>query len=175
VVDGHRTNAHLGGPVTRAEIGHERFHHEGTVGPEPCLYPLEEALLFAVADQIEDGVVGDQHRVERAVGEVVDHVAEDRLDPTVDVTFGELGEHRLAAVDADDLEARIRHRHREPSGADPEFEHSPVRASEFDDARHGCRDVGDIGVPLVVHVGEPIAVRTSVVSPHHRETTADYP
>ncbi len=174
MVDGHRANAHLGRPVTWLELGDECFDDECAGRREPCRDLMEEMLLFALAEQVEDGVVGDQHGVEVSVGQVVDHVTEDRLDPSVSVAFGELGEHRFTAVDTDHAETSIRHRHGESPGTDAELEHSTPNGGELDHALHRGLDVGDVGVPLVVHVGEALTVRTLVVSPHHREATADY-
>ena len=127
---------------------------------------LEQTRLVVLAEQVEDRVVGDQYDVERTVGEVAGDVAPHRVDESGRVSLAQLGEHGLAAVDTDDAEARVRHRHSETSGTDPEFEHAPADTGELDHPRDGGVDVGDVGVPLVVHVGEPVAVRTMVVSPH---------
>ena len=62
----------------------------------------------------------------------------------------------------------------EVARADAEFEHGTTRPGELEHPIDGCADVGDVGVPLVVHVGEPVAVRTLVVSPHPPEATANY-
>ncbi len=174
MVDGHRANAHLGRLVTRLELGDECFDDECASPLQPYRDLMEETLLFALAEQVEHRVVGDEHGVEAPVGQVVDHVTEDRLDPLAGVAFGELGEHRLTAVDTDHAETGIRHRHGEAPGPDAQLEHSTPLAGDLDHAPHRGLDVGDVGVPLVVHIGEPLAVRTLVVSPHHGEATADY-
>jgi cysteine desulfurase len=150
-------------------FGHERLDDERATGSEPFGDVLEQARLVVFAEQVEDRVVGDQYDVERTDREVAGDVTVDRVDASGRVAFGELGEHGLAAVDADDAEAGVRHRHGETSGPDTEFEHAPAGTGEFDHARDGGVDVGDVGVPLVVHVGEPVAVRTMVVSPHPPE------
>ena len=174
MVDGHRADAHLGRLVPGPELGDERLDDERAGRGEPRRDLMEETLLFVLAEQVEDRVVGDQHCVEASVGEVVEHVTADRLDASVGVAFSELGEHRRAAVDADHAETSIRHRNGEPPGTDAEFEHSTAGAGDVHHACHGGLDVGDVGVPFVVHVGEPVAVRTLVVSPHRPEATADY-
>ena len=63
------------------------------------------------------------------------------------IAFAELGEHCLAAVDADDVEAGLCHGHGETSGADTQFEHPPTCPGQFDHPCDGGVDVGDVGVP----------------------------
>ena len=138
--------------------GDECLDDEDPVGLEPSGDLSEESLLVSLGNEIEDRVVGDEHRVERFVGEVVDHVADDRPNTPVAVPFGELGQHRLAAVDAGDGQPGGCHRHGEAPRADAEFQYSSAGVGEFDHPIDGRCHIGDVGVPLVVHVRESVAV-----------------
>ena len=69
------------------------------------------------------------------------------------------------------VEPGDRHRRGEPTGTDPEFEHPAAGAGEPDHAPHRRRDVGHVGVPLVVHVGEAVAVARRVVAVHRSQAT----
>jgi cysteine desulfurase len=172
VIDRHRTHRHLGRAVTSTAgviVGYEGLDDEGGSRPESFGDASEQARLVVLAQQVEDRVVGDQDRVERTLGKIVGHVAENRLDESVDVTFAQLVEHRLARIDADHVQPGGGHRYGEPSGADAEFEHPAAGSGEFDESPHRGVDIGDVGVPVVVHVGEPVAVRSMVVSPHDPE------
>ena len=70
-------------------------------------------------------------------------------------------EHRRAGVDAGDVEARGGERDGQPSGADAELEHRGRAAGERAAATSRDRgvDVATPAVPVVVHVGEGVAVR----------------
>ncbi len=150
-------------------VGDEGLDDEHAAGIEPAGDLVEESLLVAVTEHVEDGVVGDEDGVEGAVGQIVDHVAADRVDPAFGVALGQFPEHRLAAVDAGDREPRGGHGDGKPPGADAELEHLSPVPCEIDHPCHGRLDVGDVRVPVVVDVGEPLSVRPLVVSPHRPE------
>ena len=81
---------------------------------------------------------------------------------------GQPGEHRSAGVDARHAEAALAaagQRDRQAAGADAELEHG-TRPGQIEQHGHGGRvDVGDVAVPVVVHVGEGVAVASSRRSP----------
>jgi cysteine desulfurase len=173
VVDRHRAHGDLGRSVAGAYVGHEGLDDEDARRRQQRSDTPEQLRLVVFAEEIEDRVVGDQDRIEGSVGERIGHVAEDRLDPPLAVAFAQPGEHRCAGVDTDDPKAGGCHGDGEPAGADAEFEHAAIGAGEFEHASNGGVDVGDVGVPVVVDIGEPVAVRTMVVSPHAPEVMPD--
>ena len=173
MIDGHRAHVDHCGVAVGMEIGDKRFDDEHAAGVEPPSDLGEQALLVGLDKEIEDRVVGDQGRIERTVGEVVDHVAEDCLHRPIGVALGQPRQHRVAAVDTRDREAGRGHRNGQTAGADAELEHRTPRPRQADHSIDGRRNVGDVGVPLVIDVGEPLTVGTLVVAPHRPKATAD--
>ena len=92
-------------------------------------------------------------------------------DP-LDIGRGEPFEHRRARVDAGHREPGLRDRDRQPAGADTELEHAAGGPRQA--GRQGDRgvDVGDRGVPVVVHVGERLAVGVGAVALHRPQAMA---
>ena len=174
VIDAHRP--HLDGRAAVARVGggvgHERLDDEPSAGSEPVGDGRETLLLPPVVDEVEQRVVRGQCHVERALRKVIDHVAADHRDITVRVGRGESVQHRRAGVDAGHRQPGSRHRDAQPTGTDTELEHSAARRGEPRDHRHRGIDVGDGGVPIVVHVGERLAVRVGAVALHRSQAMA---
>ena len=83
----------------------------------------------------------------------------------------ELRDHRLGGVDAVHLEAALGEREREPAGADRELQHRAVAGElgEQLDARLLLEEAR-VAVPLVVDVGDAVAVGLGAVVVRHGRT-----
>ena len=99
------------------------------------------------------------------------------MSPTTTVTDppgrgGQPIEHRRAGVDAGHGEPGAGEWDGQPAGADAQFEHRPAGPARPAIAGDRGVDVGDRGVPVVVHVGERLAVGVGAVALHRPQAMA---
>ena len=165
-VGSHRTN---GDGRARLRFGDECFDDERAAGGQPGRDRGEAGPLAGVTEQVEEGVEGDEDKTERTVWQVVDHVTDDTCDRRLGVVGGQPGEHLLAGVDTDDLKAASGERDGDPPGSDTELEHRQTGAfgSQLGEQVDRGSDIADVVVPIVVDIGEGVAVGRAGVAIHH--------
>ena len=147
-------------------VGHERLDRHAAAGLEVVGDGAQAAALVLDVDEVEERVVRHERRGEAPVAERrVGHVAEDRLDALAARLGAEALQHGRGGVDPGDLDPRLGEGDGEPAGADAELEDRPA-AGQLDEGLHAGVDVAEVGVPVVVHVGEPLAVGRRVVALH---------
>lgn len=167
---GHRADADRGA-LARRVFGHERLDNEMTARGQSCRDSSEARLLTRCALQVEQRVVREEHDVERSVGQVVDHVADRHGDCVGALASAQAVDHCVARVDTVDGHAASGNREGQPPSTDGELEDAGSAfarcgAPEFGDDVRRRLGVADTRVPIVVDVGERVAVRSSGVTLH---------
>ena len=165
LIHGHRPDGDDGADARRV-LRDEGLDDEPSARRQPVRDGGEAGGLAPCRLEVEQRVVGDEHDVEGAGRQVVDHVAKRCPDPTADITSAQPIEHRRAGIHVVHVESLLGHRHGHSPGPDAQLEHAATRGGQLGDERDGCRDIADTVVPVVVHIGERIAVRRPSVPLH---------
>lgn len=149
-------------------VGHERFDHETAAIHQSICDRDETGLLTFGSEQAEERVVRDEDQREWALRHCVDHVAQHGVNVGTAGLCSQPLQHQIARVKAVYLQPGRSEGNRQPSGTDPEFQYwqraGPARKSA--ERVDGGGDIADPVIPLVVHVGEGVAVARIVVAPH---------
>ena len=172
----HRSHGD-GGAVARRIVGHERLDDEAAARRETVGDGREAGGLAVSVGQVEQRVVGDEDQLERPVRQVVDHVADAQRRrgrrpawPRITSSIAALASIPHTVMPRS--RAGAGERDRQPAGADAELEHGAA-PGEPEQGVDGGVDVGQSAVPVVVHVGEPVAVRGWSVALHRGCTVPD--
>lgn len=152
----------------RLWLRHECFDDECATGYQSLRDSVEACLLAGLAQQVEERVEGDEDEPEWTGRLVVDHVAEARSNSPRRVVLGQLGEHRAAGVEADHVDAPRCQPDGETPCADAELEDRERRvlAGDLGEKVDRCVDIADALIPIVVDVGEGVAIRRIGVAIH---------
>lgn len=163
-VGAHRSDGHgaASGPF---RVGDEGFDDEVSTGIQNRMHRAEQVLLTKWVGDVEKCVEGHEHDAKSLIGKVVDHVTLDDADRAVRVLGRESFEHGRAAVEADHVGTGGGEWESESTGTDAELEERPVPTDRAK-TRHGRVDPADVPIPVVVDIGEGVAVRLLVVSVH---------
>ena len=161
----HRAHRHL---ATRAAATGRTPRRRTHRRPQPGARRREAVRLSLRGQQVEDRVVGDEHqrRTARRAGRRPCRRATTRTRPARSLSASRASIAALASTPVTSR-ARRRQRDREAAGADAELEDpappAPARASSSSAVTVASTSL-IVAVPVVVHVGEPVAVRRGAVA-----------
>src|SRR4030095_13575512 len=96
------------------------------------------------------------------------HVPDDDVDGLAPLLAAQPPQHGERGVDGPGGDARGGQRQRQPAAASAELEHAMGAAAGCERRYpfHRCRGIGHVAVPVVVNVGEAVAVRAGSVTVH---------
>lgn len=150
--------------------GNEGLDHEAPAWGEMLCCRCEALSLCPDVGQIEERVVRDEDQLERADRHVDHHVPVMHLDKRVSVARCKLVEHGSARVDASDPDrvsgGCLSERYGESTRPNSEFKNRAV-GNEIQEIGDRRVDVGNRRIPIVVDIGERIAIGSVAVA-HHR-------
>ena len=146
---------------------------ETAAGTKACGHSGEARFLRRRVGEIEECVERGKGDGVGATGKTrVGHIGLDKLED-LGARFGsECGEHRRRRVDAGDSDSTFSERERESTGPDAELKNGPAVSQGVHRVHRGF-DVADVGVPVVVDVGETVAVAGCRVALHRPSLPVD--